>query len=1352
MLAQGDLASEGTTGRAPDRAPSGPSLFLPASALQDHLSICIDPGVVAACAAHKQRDCKPRRARAAASAAARKRKAGGDGGDSPDPLSLSGSLAVLDAASQRELFQVLLEEVRGSQALVQLQGMGLQLENTISSLEAGSFEDVGDVLAAVADEVHACTERYITLQGAAMRRGRLASLQDALLSVLSSGLEGVLAADGLRGPDTARKPGRMADRASSSGASSRTPGSLRLPPSILANKEPFRHGEWRKEPFPARPYTRLSEYDILEPGMVEQIRRKLLTTKRGGCDGQNCTTTQGLGSYRSGCACLAANTECDDACGCPAQECLNRAISQRQTLQVGVDVDERDAWGMDCYTRRNIQDAVLDSKAFGQAKSPAQLPHPDLSQDGAGGGGKPFGSSSTTKAAAAAVVAATAGGHAAGLALATSPAGGEIEAEGVGSDAAGVLSRVHAWIEGVLLPAITKQGQHGWDIALALNHIRERDQKAVPASARAAKAVLDRLAKVGYNYFRLHPKGMGLVCKRPAGLSPLTFVEEYLGEIHTPWRWFEIQDAVKKITGDELPDFYNIVLERPKDEEQGYDVLFIDAASKGTIASRMSHSCTPNCQATVMACDGRLTIAMHTLRQIAEGEELTFDYSSVTESEKEFRDAICLCSTATGSYLYYTGSRAFQTVMAAKHNFLHRQVCLLRAASQPLTPDDAARLRGQRVPAWLEKWAALVCEYLEQEQASLCSELLKHPLGIYTEATASAEARGVTANRLQNIVITLDKVKMVLAAPGQSQGPAIYLLSDAEVLDHLWHGPRSVGFRALQGLTQVLSSPSLSRHFSATQTREDVARLAARHGAELAPELVCLLGILLRDVAGVDEARAALSDLVRELRRVDVGLGGGLTALADVLTLYARTRTWFAPERGYVSVVSSPVPLHQLHDLHLGQFPRAPGAGTRAGAGVSKLYRPTYPWGQLSGWYKQTVADPTASLSAERRGSISLPDVESCFSKGGTGRTPYSAKERRDLLEALARRPDAQWRSGTIFSFRNEARVYGSPMLDDAWDRVEGRAGGLEAVLQELRDADVPPTFGGSAGSKAGARSRCAWSKCVDKEREDGADFASRCGDQAVLFEPGSFHIESRCDNKIAFALDTALLLRVLHAAAANDASSLEMRLTMRACSSSMSGAVSSGSEQTSQRPVLSFAWQGYDMSMVQVEQLVSLRDLNSLCPFYLDIQPEMPRFQHLAERLKGLAAELHVSTTRHGKAYMSAHVPGLGLGSETGALQVLPVSMAVPSARASSRQTDPAERLAAAEATGHAAGACTVAKHLSRALLASQFTGPAQLLLGIAGDGGFVHLLCIYSDPESSAGYDDSMSLSFKLPVRSDG
>lgn len=41
-----------------------------------------------------------------------------------------------------------------------------------------------------------------------------------------------------------------------------------------------------------------------------------------------------------------------------------------------------------------------------------------------------------------------------------------------------------------------------------------------------------------------------------------------------------MQDAIKKQAGDQLPDFYNIVLERPRDDPAGYDVLFIDAASK----------------------------------------------------------------------------------------------------------------------------------------------------------------------------------------------------------------------------------------------------------------------------------------------------------------------------------------------------------------------------------------------------------------------------------------------------------------------------------------------------------------------------------------------------------------------------------------------------------------------------------------------------------------------------------------------------------------------------------------------------------------------------------------------------
>lgn len=79
-----------------------------------------------------------------------------------------------------------------------------------------------------------------------------------------------------------------------------------------------------------------------------------------------------------------------------------------------------------------------------------------------------------------------------------------------------------------------------------------------------------------------------------------------------------------------------------------------------------------------MSCDGRLTIAVYTLRTVQEGEELTFDYASVTENEREFKAAICLCSTTAcrGSFLYFSGSRAFMQVHAAGAAAGDAAICL----------------------------------------------------------------------------------------------------------------------------------------------------------------------------------------------------------------------------------------------------------------------------------------------------------------------------------------------------------------------------------------------------------------------------------------------------------------------------------------------------------------------------------------------------------------------------------------------------------------------------------------------------------------------------------------------------
>lgn len=243
-----------------------------------------------------------------------------------------------------------------------------------------------------------------------------------------------------------------------------------------------------------------------------------------------------------------------------------------------------------------------------------------------------------------------------------------------------------------------------------------------------------------------------------------------------------------------------------------------------------------------MACGGRLTIAVYTLRHVRPGEELTFDYACVTESEKEFKTAICLCGTRNcrGSFLMFAGSRAFMQVhatteiawflcetsctlqnilrpgtwrfkkkycamqiMTQRHAMLRRQALLLRAGCEPLTEEDKACLQvrchfmcysfssmlvpvpahpalynlscmaehmsvvmtakmcqqqefglrecalggggGQpKVPAWLEKWTALILEFVQEEQLLLPEQLLALPSNIaaYTPFTAASEAKG----------------------------------------------------------------------------------------------------------------------------------------------------------------------------------------------------------------------------------------------------------------------------------------------------------------------------------------------------------------------------------------------------------------------------------------------------------------------------------------------------------------------------------------------------------------------------------------------------------------------------------
>ena len=71
-----------------------------------------------------------------------------------------------------------------------------------------------------------------------------------------------------------------------------------------------------------------------------------------------------------------------------------------------------------------------------------------------------------------------------------------------------------------------------------------------------------------------------------------------------------------------LPDFYNILLERPRVDPRGYGLLYVDASQKANMGSSCSHSCDSNCVSSVVARNGKLVIVLTTVR---------FDLCSCTE-------------------------------------------------------------------------------------------------------------------------------------------------------------------------------------------------------------------------------------------------------------------------------------------------------------------------------------------------------------------------------------------------------------------------------------------------------------------------------------------------------------------------------------------------------------------------------------------------------------------------------------------------------------------------------------------------------------------------------------------------
>eukprot|EP01022_Parablepharisma_sp_SALTPOND_P024251 TRINITY_DN533_c0_g1_i1.p1 TRINITY_DN533_c0_g1~~TRINITY_DN533_c0_g1_i1.p1 ORF type:complete len:922 (-),score=79.49 TRINITY_DN533_c0_g1_i1:3007-5772(-) len=147
---------------------------------------------------------------------------------------------------------------------------------------------------------------------------------------------------------------------------------------------------------------------------------------------------------------------------------------------------------------------------------------------------------------------------------------------------------VGRFVEETVNKALQRQGKVGWDIRNALKCIINDTQNSFTDLDKKMASQLLKIVqenRQGIEAFKVHSKGIGVICISLPGFKKNELIHEYFGEIYPPWRWYEKQDIIKKGQNEgkisqDLPDFYNIMLERHKFDPDGYDILVYDFESQ----------------------------------------------------------------------------------------------------------------------------------------------------------------------------------------------------------------------------------------------------------------------------------------------------------------------------------------------------------------------------------------------------------------------------------------------------------------------------------------------------------------------------------------------------------------------------------------------------------------------------------------------------------------------------------------------------------------------------------------------------------------------------------------------------
>ena len=588
---------------------------------------------------------------------------------------------------------------------------------------------------------------------------------------------------------------------------------------------------------------------------------------------------------------------------------------------------------------------------------------------------------------------------------------------------------------------VAPRGSRPWEFYTVLEHL-------------FAEALLDAVKMLGIDAFRIHPKGTGVLCTAPDGIAPHTVVCEYLGELYPPYRWCEKLDVVKQAQKKfhlkpTLPDFYNILLERPRQDPNGYGVLFVDAAQCSNIGSTLAHSCENNCTSAVVSRKGRLTIVLTSSRFIFPGEEITHDYSAVTASEDEWRSSVCLCGMprCRGTFLHYSDEGPVQRILEQHCGPLWRYAALLRACSQkPLAKRDrdilerhgfksialGSLLPGQSVPQdriWMLKFGADMLHFIEHERAALPCALLRNQADfISTFVSADWDARMVMEQRIQSLCCTFSMVQRVLdhqpialkrrddPDSQRSVGGKAPLcpLDSSEIAYHLWSRLRQISPYLLEYAISIRSGAKI-KSFDATIDPKSSANRLDKAAKEI--------DALLKN--SPPNSHKFAKDLCLKVRNIIVSIHDlenrmhRFRLLSDMLAMWAHT-SHFSSTNSYCSVSGEPLTV-LARDLggavlrtHIEKFSQPESGDQNPATAVqcqstSKFlsaddpvftgrmqYDGRFVFWQLMQWFNAGSEKDVCPV--DMCGVLQLPEPYRCF---GACQGVYNEKIRKDFLALI---------------------------------------------------------------------------------------------------------------------------------------------------------------------------------------------------------------------------------------------------------------------------------------------------------------------------------------------------------------